>query len=367
MKLVFDIDFVIFDAVSVAQETFITVTHIPTGHVMEFENKTELWGNFRTKDGGWLGLKNKMAGTDYYKPEDFLIVPGARLRPFRQKGKQTGEDADGNPIYGPDTFIPASDGAKKIIDVCISSVCNKLGTHSYTGYTGRGDVFRHKQATLLPYKGNREDMVTPLLLHEMKDYVLKEHNCILVDGIEADDACSMAVVAGYKKWKEGGKKDKDKVIGVAIDKDAKQTEGWHFNPTKDEEPRLIQGFGGLWLNEKGDVDGAGRMWLYYQIAVGDSTDNYKSNCFSKIKYASKGGYNDLKDCKNDKEAWEALVRIFKKLYPEKITVDGCKGSVEIDGLYVMQEMATMAMMLRHEGDGIDVKAVLTKLGVQHDN
>ena len=65
---------------------------------------------------------------------------------------------------------------------------------------------------------------------------------------------SIATIEGYKKWKKSGD-DEDILIAVAVDKDAKQTEGWHFNPDKDESPRLIEGFGKLWLTEKGDVDG----------------------------------------------------------------------------------------------------------------
>jgi hypothetical protein len=362
--LVFDMDFVIFDAVSVSEEKFITATHKPTGQVLELDNVTALWGDWRKKVGGWIGLKNSVAGTDYYKAEDFEVVPGHRPRPFRQKGKLTGIDENGNEVRGPDTFMSPSDGAKMIIDEKIKSICAKLNCHNYRGYTGSGDVFRHKLATLLPYKGNREDLLRPLLLDEMKAYVCERHNSKMIYGIETDDAFCIDVLAGYKAWKAAGRTG-PRVIGVAVDKDSKGTEGWHFDPNNDVEPRLIEGFGGLWLNDKGKVDGKGRMWLYFQVANGDAADNYKANCFSDKKWAEKGAYNALKDCTTDKEAFTALVDVFKMLYPEKKTVEGCKGPVEIDWLHVMQEMFSLAMMLRHEGDKIDVKAVLTKLGVEH--
>jgi hypothetical protein len=364
MRAVWDIDFCIFDAVSVAEEKFITATHMPTGKVIELDNQSALWGDWRKKDGGWIGIQNKLAGNDFYKAEDFTVVPGHRPRPFKTRL----EDEEGNIVVGE---MSPFEGARKILDDKIKSVHKQLGITSYVCYTGRGEVFRHDKATLLPYKGQREDMLRPLLLDRMKDYVVEHHNGILVTGpaetnIEADDAVSMATVAGYDAWKKGGKKDEDRVIAIAVDKDGKQTNGWHFNPTKDTEPRLIEGFGSLWLDEKGNVDGAGRMWLYYQITAGDSADNYKSNCFSDVSYASKGAYKDLKDCKNDKEAFEAMVRVFKKLYPKEKVVEGCKGPVKIDWLYVMQEMATMALMLRKPGDKLDVKATLDKLEIKYD-
>lgn len=357
-KLCMDIDCIIFDAVSVMEEKYITATHKPTGQVMEFENKTALWGHHLKKTGGWVGQQNELSGGEYYKAEDFEVVDGQRLRMFKQKM----DDGDGNEYT---VLNSPAEGAKKIIDGKIKEICDKLGVHEYFGFTGTGTVFRHDLATLQPYKGQREDLLSPLLLKEMKQYVCDKHNCTLVTGIEADDAVSMVTVKAYKAWKLSGD-EADKVIAVAVDKDSKQTEGWHFNPTKDEQPRLIEGFGKLWLDKKGDPDGSGRMWLYWQIAHGDETDNYKTSCFSGKKYAGKGAYNDLVDCKNDKQAWSKLVEILKRLYPEKITVTTFRGELEIDWLYVLQEMTNMAFMLRHEGDKIDVKTVLDKLGISYD-
>jgi len=364
-QLCFDFDFIIFDAVTVAEERFITVTHKPTGQVMEFDNRTALWGDWRKREGGWIGLKNKVSGNDYYKAEDFDVVDGHRPRPFRVKGKKIGEDEEGNPVFEPDTFLSPLEGAKKIVDAKIAAICESLGCYNYFGFTGEGEVFRHQKATLLPYKGNREDMLKPFLVDEIKRYVCEHHNAKLVTGIETDDAYTMAVIAGYKKWKTT-KKEADKIIGVAIDKDSKQTDGWQFNPDKDTAPRLIEGFGSLWLDEKGKVDGKGRMWLYFQMLCGDATDNYKPNSHSVVKYAEKGAYNDLKDCKTDKEAWQAMYNVFKRLYPEKKTVTTFRGEIEIDAVYVMQEMATLAMMQRWPDDKIDVRAVMGKLGVEYE-
>lgn len=357
-RAVFDIDFILFAAASVAEDKYITATHIPSGLTQEFKTQTELWGHWKKKVGGWIGLQNEMAGEIIYKAEDFVVVHGQRPRPFRVKG------IDG----APDTFLTPLEGAKRAVVEKINAICGKLMVESYWGYTGRGKVFRHDLATLLPYKGNRDEMLSPIILNELKEWACSELNISWVEGIEADDAYSIATVAGYKAWIEGGKQDEDKVIGIAIDKDSKQTNGWHFNPNKDDQPRLIEGFGSLWLDKKEEVDGCGRMWLYWQVAHGDDTDNYISNCFSDIAYAGKGAYNDLVDCKTDKEAFTKLVEIFKRLYPEKKTVQGCKGEVEIDWLYVFQEMWDLAMMLRHDKqprDRVNVKATLDKLGVEY--
>lgn len=356
MRACYDIDFILFAAASVAEEKYITAVHTPTGMELELENRTQLWGHHGKKSGGWIGDQNDLSQNDYYKASDFVVTECQRPRPFRIKGK------DGEP----DTFLSPLEGAKKAVTDQINAINGKLKVDSYFGFTGRGDVFRHDKASLLPYKGNRTGL-TPLVLDELKTWACEAHNITLVSGIEADDACSMSTVAAYKVWVAGGKEDDDDiVIQVAIDKDSKQTNGWHFNPNKDEQPRLIEGFGSLWLDKKGDPDGCGRMWLYWQIAHGDDTDGYIANCFSDVKYAGKGAYNDLKDCKTDKEAFTKLVEIFKRLYPETKFVKSFRGDMRIDAMYVFQEMATMAMMLRHEGDSINVKAVCGKLGINYE-
>jgi hypothetical protein len=59
------------------------------------------------------------------------------------------------------------------------------------------------------------------------------------------------------------------------------------------------------------------------------------------------------------------VNIFKELYPEPKIVTGWRGDkIEVDWLYVMQEMFTMAHMLRSENDSVDIKSVLDKLEVE---
>jgi 5'-3' exonuclease len=136
------------------------------------------------------------------------------------------------------------------------------------------------------------------------------------------------------------------------------------------------------LDSKGEVRGHGRKFLYFQVLSGDSSDNYKANSASKKKWGAKSAYALLKDCKNDKECFEALVNGYMTLYPEPSRVIGWRGyedpatlevlkpnaddfAIDIDWLYVMQENFTMAHMLRWDGDKFEVKPLLEKLGVAH--
>lgn len=83
----------------------------------------------------------------------------------------------------------------------------------FRGYlTGPGN-FRYDIATIQPYKGNR---VTPKPVHfeSIRDYLLRECNAELVEGIEADDKLII-------EWG----KDPDNTIVASIDKDLCQVPG----------------------------------------------------------------------------------------------------------------------------------------------
>ena len=162
--------------------------------------------------------------------------------------------------------------------------------------------------------------------------------------------------------------DKNKVI-VGLDKDYYGQPVTFLNINRVEEgTQHCDQFGKLWLTEKGDVRGIGRLFLYWQVASNDESDNYAANCMSDIKWAGKSAYKELVGCTNDKEAWEVLVNIFKKLYPEPKTVKGWRGDdIKIDWLYVLQECFTMARMVRYKNEPeVKVTDILTKMEVKYD-
>ena len=123
-------------------------------------------------------------------------------------------------------------------------------------------------------------------------------------------------------------------------------------------------FGKLYKDEKGKVRGHGRLFLYHQVCFGDAIDHYKANSASKMKWGEVSSYKALVDCKSDKEAWVAMKAVYQKLYPTPVVVKGWRGNeIEVDWLYMLRENFTMARMLRWEGDEVDAKDVLDKMGL----
>lgn len=338
ITLCFDFDFLLYQAACVTEKSQIKVLNKITSEEFIFKSRTEMYGHWKNKNGGWLAETNK-GRVSPYTVDDFLI-----------------EDfKDTEPI----------ENAIHVLNSSIKKICSQLDTNKYYGYTGRGDTFRTHLATLQEYKGNRKDLVKPTHLEELKDYIERKHNAVIVKDFEADDYCSMDAWYCFNKYSKTGNLS-DKLINVAVDKDSKGVTSFLFNPNKMFEPQEIKGLGSLYCLE--EVEGYGRSWLYYQIAAGDTSDNYNPACFSDIKAGPVTAYNAIKDCNTDKEYWQALVKYYKKLYPEKKTVTNFKGdSFEIDWLYVLQEITLLAHMKRWEEDRLVVKDILDRLEVHYDD
>lgn len=337
--LLFDYDPILYSAGSVGESRTVKIVHRQSGDEYEFDNRTLFWGHWKAKAGGWLADYNKGADSPRL-PEEFNVTD----------------------VQTPEPIENCLHTMKQII----KGLQEELGIKSYYGYSGKGEVFRHQLATIKKYKGNRDGQLRPYHLDNLKEYLLKNHNCEIVTGIEADDAVSIDSHNGYKNWLRTGN-DADKIITLFVDKDYLQCAGHMFNTNSRDGICSYDGFGWLKPNEKGDIKGRGRMWLFQQVLSSDDSDNYAANSASDLKWGEKAAYKLLKDCKTDKEAFEALVKGYKTLYPTPKKIVGWRGDeIEIDWLYVLQENFNLAKMLRSEDEKpTDVKAVLTKLGVVH--
>lgn len=114
--------------------------------------------------------------------------------------------------------------------------------------TGSGN-FREQLATILPYKGNRDELHKPKYYREIKSYLVDIWRATVVHGREADDAL------GCEQWKH---KDRSTCI-VTIDKDLDMVPGYHYNWVKKEFYDV-------------SLDDANKF-LFYQMLTGDRTDN----------------------------------------------------------------------------------------------
>jgi hypothetical protein len=325
MTAVWDYDFLKYVVGAACEKRSITATHNATGNTKAFKTRIEFWGHHLKKEGGWLGDQNKGKDTPWLI-SDFTITD----------------------VQEPEPISFALSTVKNYI----SKINEKIGAEAYYGYIGRGDSWRVERSTILKYKGNRADTLKPLLLDEIEEYILKHHAGEVVRGLEADDQCVMDCTADQE------------LCLIGVDKDYQGTILRLFNPDKMEKPVRIKGLGSLHIDAKGAVRGEGRKFFYQQVLSADKSDNYSANSATTKKWGEKSAYKLLVDCETDAECWAAMVRGYESLYEAPTVVKGWRGDdILVDAMYMLQENVDMAHMLRKEGDFINVKELLTKLGV----
>lgn len=326
---IIDLDYVKYASASVGEKRSIIVTHKSSGREKEFNTRTEFYGRDKAKTGGWLGDLNSKRDSPF-AVDEFEIVDQQIAEPI--------------------------DHVLQIAKTQVEGDLKRLGTNKYKAFLGKGDSFRVELSTLKKYKDNRKDMLRPLHMDAVTEYLERKFKAEIVTDIEADDRC---VIEAYNN---------PNAVIQGLDKDYYSAPVKFFNVNRpDEGIQDCNQFGSLWLDDKGDVRGIGRMHLYWQMASNDTSDNYAANCFSEIKWAGKSAYKSLVEAKTDTEAWEKLKGIFQYLYPEEKTVLGWRNDpINITWDYVLNEMFVMARMLRFEGENLNAYDVMDKLGVIYE-
>lgn len=326
---IIDLDYVKYSAASVGEKRSITVIHKLSGREKEFNTRTEFYGRDKAKSGGWLGELNAKRESPF-SVDEFDIID-----------VQTPEPVD---------------HVLQIAKTQVENDLKKLGTNKYKAFLGKGESFRVELSTLLKYKDNRKDMLRPLHMDAVTEYLQRKFKAEIVEYLEADDRC---VIEAYNN---------PSAVIQGLDKDYYGQAVKFFNVNRpDEGIQDCNQFGKLWLDDKGDVRGIGRMHLYWQVASNDTSDNYAANCFSEIKWAGKSAYKSLVDCTTDTEAWNKLKEVFQHLYPEEKTVLGWRNDpINITWDYVLNECFMMARMVKVEGENINAYDVMDKLGVSYE-
>lgn len=326
---IIDLDYVKYASASVGEKRSIIVTHKASRREKEFNTRTEFYGRDKAKTGGWLGELNSKRDSPF-SVDEFDIIDQQIAEPI--------------------------DHVLQIAKTQVEGDLKRLGTNKYKAFLGKGDSFRVELSTLKKYKDNRKDMLRPLHMDAVTEYLERKFKAEIVTDIEADDRC---VIEAYNN---------PNAVIQGLDKDYYGQPVKFFNVNRpDEGIQDCNQFGSLWLDDKGDVRGIGRMHLYWQMASNDTSDNYAANCFSEIKWAGKSAYKSLVEAKTDNEAWEKLKGIFQYLYPEEKTVLGWRNEpINLTWGYVLNEMFVMARMLRFEGENLNAYDVMDKLGVSYD-
>lgn len=328
-RLVFDFDYIKYTIAAACEKRECVVTHKPTGKQKIFKTKTDFQGHWKKRDGGWLAETNLNRMQEGKAPFD--------INEFEFSDKQTPEPLE---------FALSS------VKNHINNIVETLGATSYYGYLGKGDSWRVEASTLLKYKGSRGALLKPIHLEEIEKYLITSHNAKIVRGLESDDKCVIDCTTNPE------------LILVGVEKDFQGCNIKYYRHGVDEKPQDIKGFGELYLNTKGAVKGHGYVWWLHQVLSGDSSDEYAANSATDKKWGEKSSYKLLAPCTNEKEAWEAVIKGYKQLYPEPKLFKGWRGDeFMVDARYVLNENCVMAKMMTSDDYKFNLDLELDKFGL----
>lgn len=116
------------------------------------------------------------------------------------------------------------------------------------------DKVNWRSSVLPSYKQNRSGLAKPILLPELRDYVMANYETFLRPTLEADDC--LGILATHPKLVPG-----DKIL-ISEDKDMQTIPCVQFNPKKDKKPRRVT------------VEEAHKFHMF-QTLTGDTVDGYK--------------------------------------------------------------------------------------------
>jgi hypothetical protein len=177
--------------------------------------------------------------------------------------------------------------------------------------TDGGNTFRDKLATIKPYKGNRDPNHKPTYYDEIREHLVLEHDALLYNKWEADDAAGMLVSA----------QPNAEYIIVSIDKDLDQLPGLHVDPKHIED-------GEYWVSPV-------EAWcsFYAQMLSGDSSDNIKGlSGIGPVKAAKL-----LHGCETPEKMCQVVWHAYQERYSE-------------NALQAFRENADLLYLLRHRYD-----------------
>jgi hypothetical protein len=163
------------------------------------------------------------------------------------------------------------------------SILTKSEAGGFEAYLSRGETFRHKLATILKYKGNRDGRERPFHSARIKQYYADTFGAQWCDGYEADDGMAMeqwgdwSYLAKLYDYNEERIKENSNTVICSRDKDLNTVPGWHFNWTLKKEAEKREMLGEVHFEKPPYYVTLMQSIrnFYTQMLMGDSVDNIK--------------------------------------------------------------------------------------------
>lgn len=188
---------------------------------------------------------------------DTLVYQTDDKRKYNKWFKALPQDKQERVVYDLIEELWPFSEARIAVDGWIKNIMELSGCNRYHVLLTKGGMdFRTHLATLLKYKGNRDDLVKPVYYKDIRNYLRSRYKAKTYAKWEADDAARMAMYAAKDR-------PKTKFILAAVDKDLDQTPGLHCAPGRANKKHGVF--------QVTELDG---WWSFYkQMLMGDRVDN----------------------------------------------------------------------------------------------
>lgn len=222
-----------------------------------------------------------------------------------------------------------------LLDSRLQQLCLEAKADSYQIYLTGKNNFRYSIYPL--YKANRKDIEKPFHHNNIKVHLIGQYHAHVVDGMEADDALSIAQCQALDRCEE--------TIICTRDKDLRMVPGWHYSWEIGQQPSwgpcyvVDPGYLCLSQGKAKKLNGTGLMWFYAQMLTGDRVDNIPGlPGVGPVK-----AYNLLQGAETDKEALDIVYDQYH-----------CKYGQEAEEQ--MELMGRLLWMMREENRMWDIEA-----------
>lgn len=362
-----DFDGVIWKACANMENKLVKITNTDLGVEEVLPNVTTFKGRGKkVSDSSWLGLYNidrELAGLEPLTPEDFTVEPFQELKMEKEK---------------------AIEQVKIQVFQKIKQVKQQYRIPNVKLVVGQGECFRATLDQVRKYKGQRDATARPLLLKELRQWVIDELDSELVEFndkgqvIETDDKCNHYGVMGYHHYRKTGRFN---WIEIGNDKDSLQSAKLLINPDthvgehnplrgkfKFPQAMLIEATdrcaGDVEMVVKGgktttkELKGFGYKYLIFQAILGkDQADNYSAfgHYPEDLGFGDVSAYKVLKPCKTAQEVLQAALDVAANLLPYGAQYKSHKGEqVDVDTLTYLNNYFLTAYMTRSMKDDMDL-------------
>lgn len=209
----------------------------------------------------------------------------------------------------------------KTVNDSIKKVMEFVGANKCEMYLGGSDNFRLKVPTPIEYKSSRTEVSKPILLDEVRNYLIKYKGAKKVTTQEADDVVAHRMRTLYKQGIRATLYSCDKDALGSVDHKLQM-----YDPIKED---IIISEGGVGSIElvKSKLKGKGLKFLIYQLCQGDPVDSYSPKQFFNKRYGDSSFFKDFNDCKTEVEVLEKFVEVAKRLVPYNVSYTSFTGQL----------------------------------------